>query len=129
MQGHLSTEYGLPTDMRANFHRFAKLGLKTAVTEADVRITFSASDPATPAEIQAQSNGYNYMLQSCLLERSCISFTVWGFTDKYSWIPGVFPGEGSGQPLRRELPAQARVRGRAARPRAGQGREEALTTG
>ncbi len=94
VQGHLSTEYGLPTDMRANFHRFAKLGLKTAVTEADVRITFSASDPATPAEIQAQSNGYNYMLQSCLLERSCISFTVCGFTDKYSWIPGVFPGEG-----------------------------------
>ena len=34
------------------------------------------------------------MLQSCLLERSCISFTVWGFTDKYSWIPGVFTGEG-----------------------------------
>ncbi len=94
VQGHLSTEYPLPEDMQANLHRFAKLGLKTAVTEADVRITFSASDPATPAEVQAQSNGYSYMLQSCLLERSCISFTVWGFTDKYSWIPGVFPGEG-----------------------------------
>jgi endo-1,4-beta-xylanase len=22
--------------------------------------------------------------------------TVWGVSDKYSWIPGVFPGEGSG---------------------------------
>ena len=94
VQGHLSTEYGLPNEMQANLHRFAQLGLKTAVTEADVRITFSASDPATPAEVQAQSNGYSYMLQSCLLERSCISFTVWGFTDKYSWIPGVFPAEG-----------------------------------
>ena len=90
VQGHLSTDYGLPNDMQANFHRFAKLGLKTAVTEADVRITL----PASPAEVQAQDNGYSYMLQSCLLERSCISFTVWGFTDKYSWIPGVFPGEG-----------------------------------
>jgi endo-1,4-beta-xylanase len=90
VQGHLSTDYGLPNDMQGNFHRFAKLGLKTAVTEADVRITL----PASPAEVQAQDNGYSYMLQSCLLERSCISFTVWGFTDKYSWIPGVFPGEG-----------------------------------
>jgi endo-1,4-beta-xylanase len=35
------------------------------------------------------------MLQSCLLERSCISFTVWGFTDKYQWVPGVFAGEGA----------------------------------
>ena len=90
VQGHLSTDYGLPNDMQANFHRFAKLGLKTAVTEADVRITL----PASAAEVQAQDNGYSYMLQSCLLERSCISFTVWGFTDKYSWIPGVFSGEG-----------------------------------
>ncbi len=90
VQGHLSTDYGLPKDMQANLHRFARLGLKTAVTEADVRITL----PASPAEVQAQDNGYSYMLQSCLLERSCISFTVWGFTDKYSWIPGVFAGEG-----------------------------------
>lgn len=22
--------------------------------------------------------------------------TVWGVSDKYSWIPGVFPGEGEG---------------------------------
>lgn len=90
VQGHLSTEYPLPEDMQANLQRFGKLGLKTAVTEADVRITL----PASAAEVQAQDNGYSYMLQSCLLERSCISFTVWGFTDKYSWIPGVFPGEG-----------------------------------
>ena len=90
VQGHLSTDYGLPNGMEANLRRFAELGMKTAVTEADVRITL----PASPAEVQAQDNGYSYMLQSCLLERSCISFTVWGFTDKYSWIPGVFAGEG-----------------------------------
>ena len=90
VQGHLSTNYPLPEDMGANLRRFGKLGLKTAVTEADVRIEL----PADAAEVQAQDNGYSYMLQSCLLERSCISFTVWGFTDKYSWIPGVFPKEG-----------------------------------
>ena len=90
VQGHLSTDYGLPVDMEGNLHRFAKLGLKTAVTEADVRITL----PASPAEVQSQSSGYSYMLQSCLLEQSCISFTVWGFTDKYSWVPQTFKGEG-----------------------------------
>ena len=90
VQGHLSTDYGLPQDMQRNLHRFGALGLKTAVTEADVRITL----PASPAEVQAQDNGYSYLLQSCLLERSCISFTVWGFTDKYSWVPTTFPGEG-----------------------------------
>jgi endo-1,4-beta-xylanase len=91
VQGHLSTEYDLPNDMQANLHRFGKRGLRTAVTEADVRITL----PVSPAERLAQSAGYSYMLQSCLLERSCISFTVWGFTDKYSWVPATFPGEGS----------------------------------
>jgi endo-1,4-beta-xylanase len=91
VQGHLSTEYDLPNDMPGNLHRFGKLGLRTAVTEADVRITL----PVSPAERLAQSAGYSYMLQSCLLERSCISFTVWGFTDKYSWVPTTFPGEGS----------------------------------
>ena len=35
------------------------------------------------------------LLQGCLLTEHCPSFTVWGFTDKYSWVPGVFTGEGA----------------------------------
>lgn len=27
--------------------------------------------------------------------KACISYTVWGFGDAYSWIPGVFPGQGA----------------------------------
>jgi endo-1,4-beta-xylanase len=34
------------------------------------------------------------MLQSCLAVKACISFTVWGFADAESWIPGTFKGEG-----------------------------------
>jgi endo-1,4-beta-xylanase len=34
------------------------------------------------------------MLKACLAVRSCISFTVWGFGDAHSWIPGAFTGEG-----------------------------------
>ncbi|MFN8074309.1 MAG: endo-1,4-beta-xylanase [Kineosporiaceae bacterium] len=90
VQGHLSTEYDVPGSMPANLARFAKLGLFTAVTEADVRSVL----PMTPAKRQAQAAGYNIMLASCLAEKKCISFTLWGFTDKYQWVPGVFTGEG-----------------------------------
>jgi endo-1,4-beta-xylanase len=31
--------------------------------------------------------------------RRCVSFTLWGFTDKYSWVPGFFEGEGAATPL------------------------------
>jgi endo-1,4-beta-xylanase len=34
------------------------------------------------------------MLKACLLVRSCISFTVWGFSDPQSWVPATFPREG-----------------------------------
>jgi endo-1,4-beta-xylanase len=26
--------------------------------------------------------------------KACISFTVWGFADAESWVPGAFAGEG-----------------------------------
>lgn len=90
VQGHLSTEYDAPDSMPANLARFAKLGMYSAVTEADVRSVL----PMTPAKRQSQANGYSVMLASCLLEKKCISFTVWGFTDKVQWVPGVFEGEG-----------------------------------
>ena len=117
VQGHLSTRYGLPANMQQNLHRFAALGLKTAVTEADVRSDL----PVDAAKIQAQAAAYSYMLESCLLERSCISYTVWGFTDKYSWVPGFFYGEGAAtlldenfaaKPAYRELQAVLAVAGR-----------------
>jgi endo-1,4-beta-xylanase len=91
IQGHLDTQYPLPTNMTANVARFDALGLDTAFTEVDVR-TFV---PVTTQEVLAQSEDYTAMLQACLAARGCISFTVWGFTDKYSWVPGFFTGEGA----------------------------------
>ena len=89
-QGHLSTQYPFPPDVLQNLRRFGRLRLATAITEADVRHVL----PADPAEINAQAEGYSLMLESCLLERSCVSYTVWGFTDRYQWVPQTFPGEG-----------------------------------
>ncbi|MGW2032385.1 endo-1,4-beta-xylanase [Streptomyces sp. NPDC001811] len=90
-QGHLGIQYGLPTGVAANFARFDKLGLATAVTEADVRMPL----PADPDKLATQAEGYRLLLDACLRARHCVSFTVWGFTDTYSWVPGTFPGEGA----------------------------------
>jgi endo-1,4-beta-xylanase len=90
-QGHLDTKYGFPSQMQQNLQRFADLGLKVALTEVDVRTTL----PVTTPEQLAQNADYSQMLGACLLVRQCISYTVWGFGDAYSWVPGVFAGEGS----------------------------------
>jgi endo-1,4-beta-xylanase len=97
LQGHFGTQYGFPGGgtengaVGANMARFTALGLDVAVTEADVRSVLPMDNPKT----QAQAQGYSVLLQSCLLTRGCISFTVWGFTDKYQWVPGTFNGQGS----------------------------------
>jgi endo-1,4-beta-xylanase len=91
MQGHFGTQYGFNGDVPENMDRFAKLGMHVAVTEADVRSVL----PMDPPKTQAQAEGYSVLLQACLLVKRCLSFTVWGFSDKYQWVPGVFPGQGS----------------------------------
>ena len=90
-QGHLDTKYGFPDRMQQNLQRFADLGLKVALTEVDVRTTI----PVTTPEKLAQNADYIQMLEACLLVRACISYTVWGFGDAFSWVPSVFAGEGS----------------------------------
>ncbi|MFP3466550.1 endo-1,4-beta-xylanase [Leifsonia sp. SIMBA_070] len=89
-QTHLDTQYPLP-DLQNNLQRFSDLGLKVAETEVDVRTTL----PVTAVEQNAQVGGYTSTLQACLAVRSCISYTVWGFGDAYSWVPATFPGEGA----------------------------------
>jgi len=106
-QGHLDLQFGFnPILMTQDLQAFASLGLKVALTEADVR-TFvertdnnqtpivSPTDP-TPSHTAnpAAADWYNGMLQSCLTVKACISFTVWGFADSESWVPGTFAGEG-----------------------------------
>jgi endo-1,4-beta-xylanase len=96
-QGHLDTQYGFPTALTADLKRFASLGLKVAMTEADVRTFVNNATEQTPTDnlaLMAQPYEYMKMLQSCLAVRSCISFTVWGIGDVTSWVPSTFAGEG-----------------------------------
>jgi len=96
-QGHLDTQFGFPTKMTSDLQRFADLGLKVAVTEADVRTFVNNPTEQVPTDhlaLFAQPYEYAGMLQACLNVRQCISFTAWGFGDANSWIPGFFTGEG-----------------------------------
>lgn len=91
LQSHLDIQYPYPPDLSANMQRFADLGLDIAVTEADVRMDL----PTDPTKLQAQAGAYDALMTSCLLVKRCVNFTVWGVADQYSWIPGVFEGQGA----------------------------------
>jgi endo-1,4-beta-xylanase len=87
---HLGLQFGLPP-MQQNLQRFADLGLEVSITEMDVRMIL----PATPALLAEQASWYNQVLQECIAVRSCVDLTVWEYTDKYSWVPGFFKGQGA----------------------------------
>jgi len=81
----------VPADMRANLQRFADLGVDVRVTELDIRM----ATPSDATKLAAQAGDYQAVLQNCLAVTRCQGVTTWGITDKYSWIPGVFPGQGA----------------------------------
>src|SRR3954454_8605748 len=96
-QGHLDIQYDLPSRMTEDLQRYAALGLKVAITEADVRTFVNNATENVPTDhlsVFAQPFEYDQMLKACLFVRQCISFTIWGVTDASSWIPAVFSGEG-----------------------------------
>ncbi len=97
-QGHLDTQYGFSGSlMQQDLARYASLGLKVAITEADVRTFVNNATGQVPTDnlaLFAQPYEFSQMLKACLAVRQCISFTVWGFTDADSWVPGFFTGEG-----------------------------------
>src|SRR6266568_1193230 len=97
-QGHLDTQYGFSgAQMTQDLQRYASLGLKVAITESDVRTFVNNATDQVPTDhlaTFAQPDEFGQMLKACLAVRQCISFTVWGFGDADSWVPGFFTGEG-----------------------------------
>ena len=97
-QGHLDTQFGFSGQrFQADLERYASLGLKVAVTEADVR-TFvdgpTTQVPTSNLALFAQPFEFGQMMKAAIAVPEVISFTVWGFTDADSWVPGFFTGEG-----------------------------------
>lgn len=95
MQAHIDARYA-PTSaqLRANFQRFAELGLAINLSELDVRV---AGIPGTRVQkLALQQQIYHQVVSACLQTPACDATTVWGVSDKYSWIDGLY---GADDPL------------------------------
>lgn len=89
------------SDIETNLQRFADLGVQMRFTELDVRIPV-LNGTATVTDLDRQRLVYNTMTQVCLNQPKCTGITLWGFTDKRSWItdyPDSFSGYGAATPL------------------------------
>jgi endo-1,4-beta-xylanase len=54
--------------------------------------------PVTDAKLQQQKTDYENVVKACKNVPACVGVTIWDFTDKYSWVPSVFDGEGAALP-------------------------------
>jgi endo-1,4-beta-xylanase len=88
---------------------YADLGVDVAYTEIDIRMR----TPSNAQKLQAQADCYARVAQSCMNVKRCVGMTLWvriytslvdylmetltlpkGVSDKYSWVPQTFSGEG-----------------------------------
>ncbi|GGK54073.1 hypothetical protein Ppa06_13550 [Planomonospora parontospora subsp. parontospora] len=89
-QSHLAIQYGFP-NIQENMQRFADLGVEVRVTEIDVRMQM----PRSSSKDATQATYYSNVVKACLAVSRCSGVTIWGFTDKHSWVPDTFSGEGA----------------------------------
>lgn len=92
LQFHLTVGADRPdaTRIENNFARFRDLGVKVYVTELDVKIR----RPVTENKLSEQARLYAMVMNAALHSPACSGLSVWGYTDKYSWITtfNAFPG-------------------------------------
>jgi endo-1,4-beta-xylanase len=85
--------------VESNIRRLTDLGLQVQITELDVRLAVDSSGNASPALLSTQAQIYRDVVAICLKFPLCTAIQTWGFTDRYSWIPGTFAGQGAGLPF------------------------------
>lgn len=85
-QTHIATTHtSTPGNVRALAEALAAKGLTLQITELD--IGFSTSGTRTAAELATQGHLYAQFMDIFLEEPNMNTFMMWGFTDKYSWLP------------------------------------------
>ncbi|KAF3179779.1 hypothetical protein TWF225_007453 [Orbilia oligospora] len=95
LQGHLISGQ-VPTDIETNLNRMAAAGAEIAITELDIRMNVP---PANQTAADAQlAKDYETVTKACKVTGRCVGITVWNFTDKNSWVPSVFAGQGDALP-------------------------------
>ncbi|TFK40448.1 endo-1,4-beta-xylanase C precursor [Crucibulum laeve] len=93
IQAHLIVGQ-VPSTLQANIQQFTALGVEVAITELDIRMTL----PSTDALLAQQKKDYQTVVAACKAVSGCIGVTIWDYTDKYSWVPSTFSGQGAALP-------------------------------
>lgn len=91
-QAHIDLKFDDPAKLESfakNMDRLAKLGLELQITELDIRLPDSSAET-----LAAQAKLYGEITTLCVQQPACKLVQVWGFTDKHSWVPGFFKGQG-----------------------------------
>ncbi|KAF9886909.1 hypothetical protein FE257_011032 [Aspergillus nanangensis] len=82
------------SNLAAVLQSFTALGVEVAFTELDIRMTL----PSTAALLAQQSTDYKNVAAACVAVSGCVGVTIWDWTDKYSWVPNTFSGQGAALP-------------------------------
>ncbi len=77
-----------PAAVAKNIRRFNDLGLAVHITELDVWLPTQA----TAAHLRQQAEVYHGVFENALAARNCPAVMLWGFTDRYSWVPRTSGG-------------------------------------
>ncbi|MGH9494572.1 MAG: endo-1,4-beta-xylanase [Candidatus Sulfotelmatobacter sp.] len=91
-QTHITLKFDDPAKLASypnNLERFGKLGLELQMTEVDIRLPDNSA-----ASLAAQAKLYGAIATLCAQQPACKAFQTWGFTDKHSWIPSFYKGQG-----------------------------------
>jgi endo-1,4-beta-xylanase len=90
LQMHISgSGYPPVAELAANIQRLSELGLLVNISELDVSLCSVSGDQATKFEVQRQR--YREVVATCLAASKCHAVTLWGVTDKYSWLNKFAP--------------------------------------
>ncbi|KAF3936880.1 Exoglucanase [Dactylella cylindrospora] len=100
VQGHLISG-SVPTDIEQNFNRMTAAGAEIAITELDIRMQVPPANQTAAYEQQARE--YETVTKACKVTGRCVGITLWNFTDKNSWVPSVFTGQGDALPWDRNF--------------------------
>lgn len=67
--------------------RMANKNLDVAITELDIRIQKTVDG----SKLGQQRKDYGTVTYACLNVSRCVGITVWGVSDKQSWVDSTFP--------------------------------------
>ena len=80
LQNHTTVDDPPSRDALADaFERFGELGLDVEITEMDVVIRNGGT-------LEQQASAYGAAAQACAAADNCKGLTVWGVTDRWSWL-------------------------------------------